>query len=291
VGEIVDAFFGDVMREAASASDVPDASMPATYTGTVVETMTATDTVNWVTGFTPANLTGLIGWWDASVTASLSLTGADINSIADQSGNGQTMGFGSTSGSSKPTYSATGFNSRPAVMLDSTNSNSLIVMNFPMGTGVTLTAFVVCTAGDTSTQQYGRILAYNAPGAYDYNNVNSWVIQRNINSSTQLLVNRSIGITSSSISAHPAGHRLILTIDSAGVITLYSDGMVIAGPTTWSGNWITAGDLNLGRFEGNFITTGNHWTGPIAEWGVATGYSDATTVASLDTYLKTKWGL
>jgi hypothetical protein len=60
-------------------------------------------------GSGPPGVTGLIGVWDASVTASLSLSGTDILAVADQSGAGNHLTWPGGA-STKAVYNATGFN-------------------------------------------------------------------------------------------------------------------------------------------------------------------------------------
>ena len=226
-------------------------------------------------------VTGLIGSWDASVTASLTLSGADILSVADQSGGGNTM----TWAVAKPTYSATGFNSTKPAMLF-TGGSALKKTSFPMGTGNTLTAWVVCTmCNGTGSGSDARILNYLAPGVTtDWNDVGTWSITRNGLSAMTIL--RNAGANTGYITEYPAPHRLIFTITSGGFATLYVDGVSMATLTS-GGNWTTAGTCQIGQRTDSVA----FWAGPVAEAGVATGYSDATTVAALDLYLKTKWGL
>lgn len=241
----------------------------------------------WPTPFTPVNLTGLIGWWDASVTASLSLTGSDINSVADQSGGAHTMNW---TGFLKPTYSATGFNStKPAILLGS-GSALVTASGFPMGTGNTLTAWHVGTMCNSSgSDTDARVLDYKSAGA-DYNNDGSWAAYR-AGTSTQsasFIRNLIAATTAASFAAYPAPHRFIYTIDSSGVMTIYVDG-VASATATKSGNWVSGGVAQIGLHLNT--AGGNFWSGPIAEAGIATGYSDAATVGQLDNYLKSKWGL
>jgi hypothetical protein len=243
-----------------------------------------------LTPFSPVALTGLVGWWDASVTASLTLSGADINAVADQSGGGRTMNW---TGFVKPTYSATGFNgSKPAILLG--NGSALATASgFPMGTGNTLTAWYVGTMCSSSfSDADARALDYIAAGSgnIDYNDAGSWAIYRNASTTQSLGLVRNVisAVTPSTITAYPAPHRIICTIDSSGLMTIYIDGVVVATATS-SGNWVSAGVCQIGTRV--VAASGGFWSGPIAEAGVATGYHDATTVTQLDTYLKTKWGL
>lgn len=59
-------------------------------------------------GFTPAALTGLELWYDASVTASISTTGSHVTAWADQSGNERDLL--NLSGSDRPQYPGTALN-------------------------------------------------------------------------------------------------------------------------------------------------------------------------------------
>jgi Concanavalin A-like lectin/glucanases superfamily len=92
------------------------------------------------------------------------------------------------------------------------------------------------------------------------------------------------------ITAHPVLHRFIATVNST-TVTLYVDGVVVGTGTLSGGaigSWATAGRLAIGLDTGDGSGTLNTSMG---ECGVATGYSDATAVAALDSYLAAKWGL
>ena len=230
-------------------------------------------------------VTGLIGWWDASVTASLTLSGADILSVADQSTSGVTM---NNVNAIKPQYSATGFNgTKPAMVFTAASSTALQGAAFPMGTGTTMTVWAVCTMGGAGTNNYGRILAYNKPGALDSNNAGSWAFHRNNLNADQLTFARTTNLVSGvNVTIHPAPHRIIFTVKSDGSVVGYADNTVILTGSR-PGDWVSAGTVNMGRTSVN----DSFWSGPVAECGIATGYSDAAAVLALDTYLKNKWGL
>jgi hypothetical protein len=107
-------------------------------------------------------LTGLIGWWDASVTASLTLSGSNISSAADQSGTGNDLTSSGTGGS-PPTYNATGFNSSHPTMTFSSAGTYLVKSGFAFGTGNTLTVAFVGQF-TSSSSSYGRIASYFSTG-------------------------------------------------------------------------------------------------------------------------------
>ncbi|WP_377830068.1 hypothetical protein ACFKHW_12960 [Bradyrhizobium lupini] len=75
---------------------------------------------------------------------------------------------------------------------------------------------------------------------------------------------------------------IIITLKSDGTLTTYING-VAAGTSMTAASFVSAGDF--------FIGAGNYWGGQIAEVGIATAWHDATVVADLDAYLKSKWGI
>ena len=226
-------------------------------------------------------LTGLIGWWDASVTASLTLSGSSIDAVADQSGNGRTLVPQGAAGT-RPTYNATGFNSLPSMMFANASQQRLGV-TLPFGGGSSMTIFFVGVMGSSDT--YARVLSFTASGSiHDYDNNASFTLHRNAsNAELSMSRNNTAAIKATSTSTP---HRVIGTISSAGVREIYVDGVATSNPTTSAAFGATGG----------FVVGGSHldtswWRDFVAECGVATGYSDATTAAALDTYLRVKWGL
>ena len=268
------------------------ADLSATITATVTATNAGGSTGATSAGvgpittvWSPASLTGLIGWWDTSVTASMTLSGSNITAIADQSGLGNTL----TATSVDPIYSATGFNSgtKPAMLMQANGPLRSGVSTFPMGTGNTLTAWSVTTMANSGTLSGGRYFSFGDASHTDFNYAQCWMLAANGSSTTSCEVYRnSTQIQSAAVAAYPAPHRIIMTVKSDGTITIYIDG-VSSGTGTSGGNWLGNGTLRIGTDTGG----SSFLVAPIAECGIATGYSDATTVGQLDTFLKTKWGL
>ena len=238
----------------------------------------------------PATLvTGILGWWDASVTASLTLSGTGVTSIADQSGAARTANYVNT----RPEYSATALNtSYPGMVFDtaSPSNRALQVSSFPMGTGTSMTVWWVGTlAHAASSPGNNRVLSYiQAAGSDDATEAGSFcIIALSSKTSTTLQRNYTYFQTSPAVAISPAAHRFIYTISSGGVATIYIDGYVRATgslPGTWGNN----GTLALGRKANN---NSDYGLNIIGELGVATGFTNATNVALLDTYLRNKWGM
>ncbi|MGX1323732.1 hypothetical protein AB7M17_007185 [Bradyrhizobium sp. USDA 377] len=231
-------------------------------------------------GVTPPPVSGLIGWWDASQTSTLTLSGSTITNVADASGNGNHLGDGSTS--TKPSYNATGFNSRPAIVVSS--GHALASTNpFPLGTGNTLTFFFVGTL-TTSAASNARAMSYFDHVASDYSSAGGWIFFRNGTGAAAGIMRNTVSTVQSISYSTP--YRWIGTVDSSGVMKIYVNG-TSTGSATQSGNWITNGALGIGVS----ISDGSYWDGAIAECGIATAFTNSTDVATLDAFLQAKWGL
>jgi hypothetical protein len=249
--------------------------MPVTYS-------TVADWPPPVPPFTPASLTGLIGWWDTSVYASMTfIGGTDINTMADQSGTGNTQ----SAFNAYPFYSATGLNSRPAMLLNS-GTKALHKTSFALGTGNTLTVFCLATLDSVSTGSTGRLLSYRAPGSTsDADNNGSFRLTRD-GTNNGLAFFRN-GTSAIKAMAANATFRCIATIDAAGVMTIYIDGAAVTGGTR-NAAFVSGGELAIGC---QAIDWNGGWRGAISEIGIATGFTSSTDAVSLDANLKTKWGL
>lgn len=118
---------------------------------------------------TPATIFGasLLAWWDASVAGSFTLSGLDVTSWADISGNGLTADQSTVS--KKPTYSATALSSKPGVTFDGVDDYLAMssVASFPTGTNAcTLIAIAKMVTVDFYPQlvNYGKSTAYKTRG-------------------------------------------------------------------------------------------------------------------------------
>jgi len=98
------------------------------------------------TGFNPKSISGLKLWLDVANTSSLTFNGSTVSQVNDLSGNG----FHATQGTAnnQPTYQATGFNSKPTLFIDTTDTltTSASVSDYVQNptTSPTFTAFLAC---------------------------------------------------------------------------------------------------------------------------------------------------
>lgn len=229
-----------------------------------------------------SNITGVLGNWDMSVTASVTTgAGLAITNIADISGQGNHFGDGNIA--NKPIYNATGFNSRPT-MASVVGLSIQNTVAFPMGTGNTLTFYWVGSMG-SATNVYGMPLSYGAGGSI--NNTGAWYFSRESNTQAFRFNRNASALTPAMV--YDAPYRIIGTIDSGGAMTLYVNGVATTGATQ-AGNWISGGDLvmssNIYDLPGVRNIVGN-----TSEALVATGFTNSTNAAIVDNCLKLKWGL
>jgi hypothetical protein len=223
-------------------------------------------------------ISGLVGWWDASVFASLTLSGSNITAVADQSGHSQDL-----TASGSPTYNATGLNSKPVMVLPG-GSVGFDKASFPLGTGSSLTVFFVGYM-DSGTGDFGRLISYKGGGTNDTNNDASFFLGRwGTNNAVDLYRNSQQAIQNVSLSTP---FRCISTVSSFGDLRTYVNGVVGGLTGTENASWGSPGALAIGWG----VDHSSSWHGGISELGIATAFTNSTDVATLDTYLKTKWGL
>lgn len=215
-------------------------------------------------------------------------SGVIISSVDDQSGSTNHLTATNT-----VTYSATGFNtSFPAFVYVDTDTPKLMKTSFPMGTGNTITLFAVYTPTTTgnSRNNNARVLSYNAGGeAHDWDNDASFSLQRNGSSTTSILYYRNFAANTFTVTDNTP-RRLIVTQKSDGTTAVYVNGSASAG-SIGVHNFVTNGGFGLASSQNDTDSLGGCFNGAVAEAGVATGWHDATTIGSLDTYLKNKWGM
>jgi hypothetical protein len=83
--------------------------------------------------WSPASLPGLVVWYDAQNTASITLNGSNVAQWNDQSGNGHNMTQG-TAGN-QPPYSATGLNGKPSVNFNIASTSTSQQLSTPLAAG------------------------------------------------------------------------------------------------------------------------------------------------------------
>jgi len=227
--------------------------------------------------WTPASLGApLLGWWKAD--AGLTLSGSNVTSWADSSGNGLTM-TGIGSGGNTPTATLT-LNSLPVVSFASAHLQSFVTAANAVALGVaTASVFGVYRYNVAGT--FGRFFNFIGTGqAHDYDNNSSFVSF--INGST------SVGISSNS-NASIGPTALNTWFEFGGIfdganITAYINNSAQA-PAAFAGTLGAAGTSALGC---DFVNDGQ-LDGDIAEVFLTNTALSPTDIGNIHTYFQSKW--
>jgi hypothetical protein len=234
--------------------------------------------------FTPADLTGLIAWYDATVDvyndagSTLATNGQEVVQWNDQSGNGYHLGKGATG----PTYQTTGFNSLPTISFDASVPNKMLASSVSVG-GTVLSCFAVGQML-TGTESFGRILSYidALGGGADFDNDGSAAMLLRDSGNNGIAAYRNGALDAAAISL-ATNYRLGSVFDGTNHNTYVNN--VATGPTANSMSFGASGGLEVGD------ASGGSWSGPISEIVVFASAPDGATRTSLDDYFKTKWSL
>lgn len=223
------------------------------------------------TGFNPKSISGLFGWWDASVTSSLTLSGNSVTAIADQSGNGRSAA--QTVGINQPVTSTLG--SKGAIAFAPQNS-LLITASY------TITAqSTFCVFRSDTTGGYNRIVVQESDAAATTyipmlmpNVANSYVVGSFIGSGYR----SQVAITQSAATIGESHH-------DGTAVTCYANGV--------AGSAYTA-SLNFSPTKmlfGNSSAGASGLTGRIGEVLVWNRALASTEITSVRKYLSSKWGI
>jgi len=220
---------------------------------------------------TPSNtsINGLAVWLDASDSSSYTLSGSNLATWNDKSGNGN---HGTASGTIP--YSATGVNGRPAFSLN----GARIIGNY-VNTGTTATMFIVAT-GNYSSAQSLRLLSITNATSDDMNNSDSATFVRYQNQNV-ILLQRAGALFA--FSGYTYGTPFMLAGQFTGTTGFSSFNGSTGSATSSTGNFNTTGYYVGGKSGG--------WGGFIAEVLIFTTSISTNDRQLIEGYLAWKWGL
>jgi hypothetical protein len=236
--------------------------------------------------FNPKSISGLKVWLDVSNYASLTFNGSAVSQINDLSGNG----FHATqsTGSLQPLYQATGFNGRPCVAFNGSQTQKLV-------TGATIANYINTP---TTNPQFTLIASW-----YQATTANAGAIAwgSDLQSNGRVFFNTFYGGATMYFDvANASGGRMSATLTQSNytspiIHTAYRhganmavrrNGAVDANKTTASGNFATTtAKLSLGSGDG---TGGASYLSELLVYSAALSASDITAV---ERYLGAKWGV
>ena len=157
--DIVDAYSGEIMLEAASAVDTPDAAVPAILAADVVETATAAEAPDATVGvvpWTPADLGSALRAWYKFNTLTGS-NGDPQGAVTDASGNGFNL---TQTGTARPTLAVAEQNSLNTLRFDPSVAVKYYQLNDAIFSGLTagsayIVYKIVSDAGNNGLMDWG----------------------------------------------------------------------------------------------------------------------------------------
>lgn len=236
---------------------------------------------------TPATIFGanLVAWYSADT--GITLNGSTVSQWNDLSGNSYNL-LQST-GAIQPTFSATGYNSKPSV--DPQGGSGVFMATtagtVAMGGGSVGSLFVVGQMA-SGTQNNGRLVGFIGNGqTTDFGSAGStgWLLRDGTNNKITTY-NGGVGFAANESISLSTNYRLGAIYDGTNE-TIYinnSAGTPVAATITWN----SPGGI---IFSSQAYTTGvASWSGPIAEIVVVNSAATSGQRNSLDTYFTGKWG-
>jgi hypothetical protein len=103
------------------------------------------------TGFNPKSIAGLVGWWDASVSSSVTLNSGRVSNLADLSGSGPAMTQGTAA--NQPLYVTAGRNGKNTISIDDTARNLTNATTQAIG-------FFAIALAPTGAQSFGSLFSF-----------------------------------------------------------------------------------------------------------------------------------
>ena len=257
----------------ASITDLVGSADQTSMTGTVLST---SDSPLLVTAlpFTPADLSGLVGWFDAADAASFTLLGSEVVTWADKSLNGYHCTTPETG--ARPSRSGSDLiNGVQALGFSSAGGGDELQSPMP---DTTKPFTVMAVVNPTLNGAYKQILGGETSGGALCWRVGPDEHMEFIHESEADLSHSSSALTGTSIVA--------LTYSSAGVITHYVDG-VVDGTSTNNVTFQSPRTTVIGRS----FSWSEPYSGKIGEIIKYDRVLDAFERTALFDYLAAKWGL
>lgn len=239
--------------------------------------------------FTPAYMTGLIGWWKADTGVTTS--SGNVTGVADQSGLGNDLVNNEifVPGSHVP-LNATGFNGHPAFDFLAANNGALKVDSFAIGSGNKGSVFVIGQMKTASVSAARAISYAQDAGNADFsaNGSAAW-LNRNLTGGNGINTYRN-GLDNIDTAISLNTNYLLGCIYDGTNVTHYVN--ATAGSTAAiNQNWVSGGTFAIGNaIVPPFNPNAAAWEGPIAEV-IVTNADNTADVANIYAYAQAKYGI
>jgi len=238
------------------------------------------------TGFNPKSLPGLKIWLDAGKSSSLTMNGGDVSQVDDLSGNG--FHASQIAGADQPTLNSTGFNGKPTLEFDLTDSlvSSATIADYWLTptTSPTFATVMACYMPATASSGaivFGSDAQANGRLFFASHFSGSSIIYDTVNASTGRV------IAGGQTGAGWTTPHILTVYRSGAVMSVRRDGLEIAGRTNASGNYSsTTAQLQIGKCDG-----GGANVMYLSEMLVYASALSAAQIAAAERGLARKWGV
>jgi len=246
-----------------------------------------------VSAFTPASLTGLVAWYDASIYASLTKVGGgtlasgdQIATWADQSPNGYTLTGG---GAAPPLYQSTGFNTtKPTVSWPGDGPRGFVttttVNKFNSGTAASL--FVVGRINATGLDNGARIAGFAVTGSANDTGGADMIFLFNNGGS---LSSYAAGVVGSVAYSTGTDYRFGVALNASDSDIYLNNTATddVGGGTTFT----STGAIAVGIRQQSNVASDITFSGVMSEVIIGNAVWSAADFTNLYNYAGTKWGL
>jgi hypothetical protein len=235
-----------------------------------------------VLAWTPSSLATLVGWWDASSAATITSSGGLVSAWASRVGS---YSLGQATDANKPTTGTTSTNGLNTLSFD--GNDMLSVASFNLSTTAQITVWFVGTVNsgtDRILVEHGANFNTDRPGFLLYRKSDNKVEFAN-----QTTAGSASSVTTSTLTTTA---KLIVGTSDFSLST--NETATFVNGTEESTRPVNAN--SSGNFASKTLFVGARTgiaaplTGTIAEVGVCSSVLNSSDLASLRTYISSKWG-
>ena len=234
-------------------------------------------------GFNPRAIAGLVGWWDANDSSTITLNSTTVSEWRDKSGAGVALTQGTAA--AQPTYQTAYVNGKNAMTFDGGDVLSA-------ATSVTLgDNTVIIVAREDSGVNFSGLFAYYPASGNDNANADAWLL--NFSTTTNLLIlgSGNFEVTYAGSGTVPLSVVTIRRQAAAGDRQTLRTNGVTRGTNASASTGTAAGILLGGRFQSGVISGSFRAQITLCEvlaWNRALSASEYQTV---ERAMGRKWGI
>jgi hypothetical protein len=235
------------------------------------------------TGFNPKTISGLVGWWDANDSSTITLNSTTVSEWRDKSGVGVALTQGTAA--EQPTYQTAYVNGKNAMTFDGGDVLSA-------ATSVTLADnTVIVVAREDANVNFAGVFVYYPASGNDNSNANAWLLEMQATTTLLRLGASTFTIDYAGTGTLPLSVITIRRQTAAGDRQTLRTNGVTRGTNASESTGTAAGILLGGRFQSGVISASFRAQMTLCEvlaWNRALSVSEYQTV---ERAMGRKWGM